>query len=79
MNKPEDALELHRQKVAICRQIGFVSGLALGLANQGAVLLTMGCVHEALVCADEAYEIAQQYELTGIQQQIRYIYQTAGR
>jgi tetratricopeptide (TPR) repeat protein len=74
-NDLEGALDLHRQKVAICRQIGFVSGLALGLANQGAVLSAMGRVQEAHTCVDEAFQIAKQYQLAGIQQQVQHIYQ----
>ena len=70
MQDNEGALELHRQKVAICRQIGFVSGLALGLTNQSAVLLTMRRIQEALVCLDEASQIAQQYQLSDILQRV---------
>ena len=44
---------LDRQKVSVCREIGFVSGLALGLGNQAEVLLTMGRIREALVCTEQ--------------------------
>ena len=79
MDDLEIALELFRQKVAICRQIGFISGLALGLVSQGVALAALERHREALACADEAAPLIRQYHLFGLQNMMQQIYKGSGQ
>jgi ATP/maltotriose-dependent transcriptional regulator MalT len=56
----EEALEVHRMGVALCRDAGYARGLAAHLGNLGAVLSALGRQDEAREAVDQSLSLREE-------------------
>jgi hypothetical protein len=65
-------MRLHVEEERICREQGYMYGLAISLGNQADLLANeMGRPHDALPLAEEAYAIGTAQGLNALAEQIK--------
>jgi len=69
----DGAMRFHQEEERICREVGYVQGIAISLANQAVLLASRNRPQQALPLVEHAYRLARDHGYAAPAEQIKSI------